>query len=182
MAEGWEGGRGGLEAQARRAGDKRSQSVFRLGPGPPSLSQLQGKTQTENTKDHKPGKTQKIPKCLCAVKVFLPKQRKQAWLKWHGEGSKECIRRTWLCWSWVRDEINVHVACRDSIIFCLYFAIDTVEKIYVCRFLLICKFKFCTFTMNGQNSDCISTYQIPSSGPILKEKGKLAKSHFRVNY
>ena len=81
MAEGREGGRGGWEAQARRAGDKRSQSVFRLGPGPPSLSQLQGKTQTENTKDHKPGKTQKIPKCLCAVKVFLPKQRKQAWLK-----------------------------------------------------------------------------------------------------
>ena len=63
------------------AGDKRSQSVFRLGPGPPSLSQVQGKTQTENTKDHKPGKTQKIPKCLCAGKVFLPKQRKQAGLK-----------------------------------------------------------------------------------------------------
>ena len=114
MAEGWEGGRGGWEAQARRAGDKRSQSVFRLGPGPPSLSQLQGKTQTENTKDHKPGKTQKIPKCLCAVKVFLPKQRKQAWLKWHGEESKECISRTWLCWSWVRDEIDVRVDWVES--------------------------------------------------------------------
>ena len=113
MAGVWEGGHGGWEAQARSSQvtkDHKVSSGWAL-VHPPSLSQVQGKTQTENTKDHKPGKTQKIPKCLCAGKVFLPKQRNQAGLKWLGgkERREQRISRTWLCWSWVRDEIDVHV-------------------------------------------------------------------------
>ena len=118
MAEGWEGGRGGWEAQAQRKWQKITKC---LQAGPWSTLSFTAARQNTNRKHKRSQARQntKDPKVSLCSKGVPPKAKKAGWNGWNDmeagkEAKKQRISRTWLCWSWVRDEIDVRVDWVES--------------------------------------------------------------------